>query len=340
MILIVLWLLYFLSLILVFRCNPTKSSKIVLLDGKPKAVKKCLSISSNTVSYKHSFKVYIEKKLIKEFRYCYVDGGVVYLYKVFDKYLYLKFKNRSVEIVNNSTSFDCKITVVFISFLDKVSATKNIYKKNYKLISKVYTKHSIFKVVDIVSFDAKNKIKIIHKFDTMQSAVQSCKNAYIIRNYKNLYSTKNKSKNNCLFCNDFTIKITTKNKVLNKFFNEQLTSILRRKNLTKNLLELLNFVEIESCYNFGYVCKCLYENKKYIELYIYILKYYLGVVVRNDKIIFLKERFYRFNFKLEYNDDLFYINNGEYVSVMYNGIVFNNIEHINIFKSSKQNLIK
>jgi hypothetical protein len=137
----------------------------VLLEGKPKLVKKCLSVSSNTVSYKHSFKVYIKNKLINEFSYCYVDGGVMYLYKLFDKYLYLKFKNSSVEIVNNSTSFDCKITVVFISFLGKVSATKNIHKKNYKLISKVYAKHSIFKVVDIASFDAKNKTKIIHKFD-------------------------------------------------------------------------------------------------------------------------------------------------------------------------------
>lgn len=298
--------------------------KSFVLVKKPKTVKLQKRKLSN-------IKIFINEHIINNFVCYYFCAGVV-LKKQFNfGLLLIKICKNDIKIQTRFSVDKC-VKILTINYVKQPS--KNYLKSTNKSIvihTKVYNKISCFKVVSYTKFDCNDFCCNFKIFKAMQCAMQPIISGFIPCNLKG------DKKLNCdIMLLDFIqsirqFKVYTSNKYLNNLINSFLPN--RVISQISNFGNLGGFVygKLNTKYNWKTVADYLLKQRKYILLYNYLLCNYLGVCFLNNSVVFFNNRFYFPGFKIEYKNETFLVNNlSNSVSVLYNGIVYNNINAIKL----------
>ena len=289
-----------------------------------------------------NLKLYVNGRIVKNFKQGF-NKNYVKFFKVFSfGVLVVKFYKNNLFVFNN---FSQEKTIKVLCFNHVKNPKIKLLKgdKCFKIKTKTYCKFSNFKVVNFLEFSSKSFCVNLFYNRTTQSAMQNKIYGFNSCDFLKLNNSNNKNFINCFLSNFKQFKIYSNCDFLNNLVNNVLKNKI--KNYVNNISEqdLRLFVKIDSDFNSKFVVNHMLKNKKYIDLFNYIFCNVLGVVFLNDSLMFLNNSCFNGQFKIEYKGEFFVVSNINGVkSVLYNGIVYNNIsviklQSINNFKFDNLN---
>lgn len=276
------------------------------------------------------FKIYVNNKIVKNFKQAFFGCGVIFYCIFCYGVLLIKVVENNVVVLNNFNQ-EKVLKVVCFRYVKnpKIKLIKG--ETDLKINQKIYCNIQNFKVVNFFNFSSNNN-KVQFKINSVsEGAMQMPIFGFNSYDYTCLNNTNKKQFVKDFLFNFKSFKVVTKNGFINNLINNFLPCRVESclKNYNNQNHKIFNKIITE--YNTNFVVDFLLKQKKYLELFNYILCNVLGVLFFNDCLVFLNNSNYLSKFKIEYKGAEFWVNNSNIgTSVLYNGIVYNNISVIKL----------
>lgn len=142
----------------------------------------------------------------------------------------------------------------------------------------------------------------------------------------------------------FSLKVETKNKVINNLINNVLPNKIVSEYLNNfNFVQFINLLNVKQQFKHYYTHEItnLLKRKQYLNLYNFLLTQVLGIGIGVNELYFYKPQFYLGKIYVSYQNTKLLINNNiDNCNVVYNGVVYNNVPAIKTNKTKVYNIDK